>query len=197
MKKELPKKQGGRPKAHPQEDRLAMVPYTNSDSLVPPAWKDVISIDERERLTIDRLISKAHHRIAAGYSDPLSVLQALDCIERASPAFRIRAKYMSIYLNASQTALYWSAVTAGRIIGELTEVAADAFGKDRTPIIGDTDYKGNYWVIDSSVDTYKWFWQLRKELTELVQKMQENEAQGLYRSADTSVFTQINTEAPK
>jgi hypothetical protein len=123
----------------------------------------------------------------------------LDAVQRHSPAFYIRAKYMSIFLNSSQDALFWSPVTVGRIIGELAELAEDAFGKDNPliPITQEKDYKGQYWLINSSVDAYKWFWQLRQELNKLVETMMANEKQGLYASKAESVWNTLNTEAPK
>lgn len=187
----------GRPRQRPQQDELGFVPYTNSDQLVAPAWKEIWTINERERQTAARLLARTSHRALAGYNDPLSLLQAIDCVSRWAPAFYIRAKYMAMFLNREQSALFWSPVTAGRILSELTELAAEAYQDDPslTPIISKVDYKGRFWLINSAVTTYKWFWKLRNELTPHIEEMVANEAQGLFANKAESIWNKCNTEA--
>jgi hypothetical protein len=104
---------------------------------------------------------------------------------------------MSMYLNKSQTALYWSPVTAGRILSELTELAEEAYRGNEalTPIESKTDYRGNLWFINSAVTTYKWFWKLSTEMAKQVGEMVANEAQGLYANKAESAWINCNTEA--
>lgn len=187
----------GRPRRRSQQDELSFVPYTNSDQLVAPAWKDVWSIGERERLVAARALAKAAHRPPAGYNDPISLLQAVDCVSRWAPAYYIRAKYMSIHLNRNQSALWWSPVTAGRVLAELTELAREAYGEENPiiPLTEEMDYRGRFWLVNSAVTTYKWFWKLRGELERKIEELVKDEAQGIYANKATSVWLECNTEA--
>lgn len=185
-----------RPTKHEQMDEGAYVPHAAPDQLIAPAWSKEVQIDEVARKNSLKLLATAHHRVPNGYRDPLTILMIVDLLERWSPAYYIRAKYVARYLNEKQSNIYFEPRTVGRILNEITEIAAESYASrpELQPIVVTRDYQNNIYFINSTPTTYAWLWNIRTELDAKVRKMIELEAHGLPFRSD-SLWAEIDTTA--
>lgn len=187
----------GRPRRRPQMDEGTYVPYQQNEKLVVPAFETLAAINERARAASIRSLGSMHHTPAAGYRDPLSVLHVIDALQRWSPEYYIRAKYISAYLNHKQDAVFFDPITVGKIMADIIEVADEAYADNAllSPLETEMDYKGRAYFINSLPTTYKWLWRIRTQVEIKAQTSISWEREGALNSRMESVFAELDTTA--
>jgi len=177
------------------EDEILALDERGNAAYVPT---DLAGYFERpkETRTWQHQVQTSFHPSRAGHNDPLSVMLVLDTLMRIRPSDMIRAKYLVGLLRQLHPHLIWNTVTVGHILGELSELAEEAFeDTERRPLIQKRDFQSNFWQITVTADAWKWFSSLRTLIGKLNADSLARELRGEDVRRDTSVWSQIEWRA--
>lgn len=96
-----------------------------------------------------------------GYNDAMSHLFILDTLLRLQANQMIRASGLRQVLRREFPQIIWDNVTIGRILGELTDLAAET-STGKGMLTSARDRLGTYFTLSDDHATYKWLAELRE-----------------------------------
>ena len=123
-----------------------------------------VTVPPKTRTKWAKQVDNLFHPVPNGFNDPISTLNVLDAVMRLRPTDKIRAKFLVTLLQQTRGHIIWDAVTVGRILGEITMLAYDAFPEKERPISSKRDYIGTFWQIRHTATAHAWLSSLRNHI---------------------------------
>lgn len=157
----------------------------------PTELRGYFRVDARHRRRLFRMADRAAYVHQNGHNDPLSVALVIDTIMRMKPSEEMRARFFTALLTQVHPRVRWDAITVGKILGEISEMASQRFGRNEAIVKQRRDRYGFWWTLKPTHDTWAWLLML---LDHAWKKFEERDEQlretGRYRLI-TSVFSDL------
>lgn len=135
-----------------------------SDSgYIPRSLRDQVAIPKSLREKWHDEVRNLFRPSRNGYNDSLSHLFLIDTLMRLKPDQIIRAGKLRDLLAKERPQVVWDAVTVGRMLNELVDLAEEHAGKRaKPPLTSGRDRYGNYFLLTPGPATYEWLMGLRQ-----------------------------------
>lgn len=145
---------------------------------IPRLLRESVDVPRSKRERWHKEARELMHPAKNGYNDPLSHLLLIDTLLRLRHGQQIRAAALKDLLNKDRPQLLWDSVTVGRILTELTDMAAHRGATDQH-LTSARDRFGTFFIISDTPAAYVWLVAKRDYLSDKVREIKTMEKRGL------------------